>query len=159
MTRLQPPFDTGACAADSHWQAWCDGTAAPNPGKLAVGVVIAPPDSVCHEVSLALGSSGCNNEAELRAIATALQLAQQAGAEHLQLHSDSRFAVDCINGLDSTEVPRLAMLLASIADQLACFKSVELRWLPRHRNTQADRLARSALGLIEKKPHVHKRRK
>ncbi len=106
------------------------------------------------------GRNGCNNEAELRALLSALDAAAAAGARTLTLHSDSRFAVDCLNGLDSTDVPRLVELLAAAHTAMGCFDQVRLVWLPRHRNAEADRLARAALGLAPKPaPAKRKRRR
>lgn len=116
------------------------------------------PDGRRFEFSQALGCSGCNNEAELRALLLTLDFAQKAGANHLRVFSDSRFVVDCANGLDCTEIPHLSALLDQVSDRFAGFKTIELRWLPRARNAAADRLARAALGLLEKKPKVKKRR-
>ena len=136
--------------SDEPWLAWCDGTASPNPGRIGLGVVLVSPDGERQEMSLPSGHSGCNNEAELRAIGAALELARKHGARTLNLCSDSRFAIDCLTGIDSTEVARLADLLATIREALTGFDCVVLRWLPRHRNGEADRLARTALGLAPK---------
>ena len=106
-----------------------------------------------------LGCYGCNNEAELRAVLLTLDLAHHAKADHLHVFSDSRFVVDCVNGLDRTDLAHLSVLLEQISERLAGFKTIELCWLPRQRNAAADRLARAALGLSEKTPKVKKRRK
>lgn len=142
------------------WQAWVDGTARPNPGRIGIGHVLVSPLGVRAEQSHAPGCSGCNNEAELRAILGALDAAAEVGAQQLTLHSDSRFAVDCLSGLDGTDVPRLAELLAAALTAIRRFDQVRLVWLPRHRNAEADRLARAALGLAPKPaPAKPKRRR
>ncbi len=147
--------------ADSpHWQAWVDGTASPNPGRIGTGLLLFSPDGERRERSHATGRSGCNNEAEVRAILGALAAATEAGTQRLTIYSDSRFAVDCLNGLDSTEVLRLVELLATVRTAMDRFDQVRLVWLPRHRNTEADRLARAALGLAPKPaPAKRKRRR
>ena len=138
------------------WAAWVDGTACPNPGRMAIGIVLVAPDGRRTEWSQALGRSGCNNEAELRAIDTALGLAMQQGATRLTVLSDSRFAVDCLNGIETTMVEPLAGLLHATRQRLSDFDAIELRWLPRHRNAEADRLARAALGLVPKKTKANR---
>ncbi len=146
--------------ADSPpWQAWVDGTASPNPGRIGLGLLLVSPDGERRERSHAAGRSGCNNEAELRAIGAALEAAEAAGARRLTVHSDSRFAVDCLSGRDDTAVPRLAELLAATRAAIGRFEAVTLAWLPRHRNAEADRLARAALGLLPKPPAKPKRRR
>lgn len=137
-------------ANSPHWQAWVDGTASPNPGRIGTGLLLVSPGGERHERSRAAGRSGCNNEAELQAIGAALDAAEAAGAQRLTIHSDSRFAVDCLSGRDDTEAPRLAELLAATRAAIGRFEAVTLVWLPRHRNAEADRLARAALGLPPK---------
>ena len=146
-------------AISPHWQAWVDGTASPNPGRIGLGLLLVSPDGERRERSHATGRSGCNNDAELRAILAALEAAEAAGAQRLTIHSDSRFAVDCLTGRDSTEVARLAELLAATQAAIGRFEAVTLAWLPRHRNAEADRLARAALGLLPKPPAKPKRRR
>ena len=146
-------------AAPAHWEAWVDGTALPNPGRIGIGLLLVAPDGTQQALSRAPGRSGCNNEAELRAILLALEHAEAAGARRLTIHSDSRFAVDCLTGRDATQVPRLAELLAATHAAIGRFEAVTLAWLPRHRNAEADRLARAALGLLPKPPAKPKRRR
>ncbi|MBI2308462.1 MAG: reverse transcriptase-like protein [Rhodocyclales bacterium] len=157
---ITPPTDeSGMTKPDDAWELWFDGTAAPNPGRVGIGALIVSPAGDHHEISTAPGKHGCSNEAELLALAAALEFAQCKGAARLCIHGDSRFVVDCLNGCDSTEIQRLAMLIDQLRMRLAGFAAWELRWLPRHRNKTADRLARAALGLAEKLPKKRKRRK
>ena len=142
-----------------HWQAWVDGTASPNPGRLGVGLVLIAPDGERRELARPLGRNGCNNSAELLAIVEALTEARRSGAQRLTIHSDSRFAVDCLNRRDDTEVPALASLLAETRQTLAGVAMVEIAWLPRHRNVDADRLARGAVGLAPKPVAKAKRKR
>lgn len=93
---------------------------------------------------------GCNNEAELRALRAALILARAAGARRLLLRGDSRVAIGQVSGSEHTAVARLLPLIASAQEALAGFDEVQLLWVPRHRNRDADRLARLALGLVPK---------
>lgn len=131
-------------------EAWVDGTALPNPGRMSIGLVLLAPDGTRQEISRQLGRSGCNNEAEACAIAAALAVAEAAGWRRILIRSDSRFAVDCLNGRDDTATPHLASLLADIRRTMADFESAGIIWLPRHRNHDADRLARAAQGLPPK---------
>ena len=54
-------------AAPAHWEAWVDGTALPNPGRIGIGLLLVAPDGTQQALSRAPGRSGCNNKAELRA--------------------------------------------------------------------------------------------
>ncbi|HTJ96168.1 MAG TPA: ribonuclease HI family protein [Rhodocyclaceae bacterium] len=132
------------------WQGWFDGSALPNPGKLGLGLVLMAPDGERHERSLHPAGSGCNNEAELLALCALFELADEMGARHLTIHSDSDVTVRYVNGRDSTAIPRLHLLVCRAQAWLPKFEQVDLRWVPRHRNQGADALSRSALGLLAK---------
>lgn len=142
-------------AADC-WQAWFDGAAFPNPGRLGLGAVLLSPAGERHELSRLAGVSGCNNEAELLAMLGVLELARRAGARHIALRGDSDFAIRAGqahlagNPTGITEIPRLMELIHRLNELLGGFESVVLNWIPRHRNGDADRLSRQALGLPHK---------
>lgn len=141
------PACSRATVVEDFWQAWCDGSALPNPGKIGVGVVLMAPDGRCSEKSQLLNVSGCNNEAELHALCAALEMAAAAGARKLLLRGDSDVAIRCVRGPDSTQIARLSLLVGAVRDWLPRFDKVQIVWIPRHRNRDADRLSRQALGL------------
>ena len=134
---------------DTYWQAWFDGAALPNPGKIGIGVVLLSPVGTRSEKSTLSASSGCNNEAELQALCAALDMARAAGATRLVLRGDSDVAIRYVRGPDGTQIERLQVLVARARDRLRRFDDVELLWIPRHRNADADRLSRQALGLSQ----------
>lgn len=146
-TASSSPACFRAAVVEDFWQAWCDGAALPNPGKIGVGVVLISPDGQSSEKSRLLNVSGCNNEAELHALCAALEMAAAAGARKLLLRGDSDVAIRYVRGPDSTQIVRLSLLVAAARDCLRSFDEVQLVWLPRHRNREADRLSRQALGL------------
>jgi len=147
-------------AAEIYWQAWFDGAALPNPGRIGVGVVLLSPDGLRSEKSVLTGGSGCNNEAELHALAMALEMASTAGARRLLLRGDSDVALRYVRGPDSTRIARLLALVARTRELLKRFDEVQLVWVPRHRNAAADRLSRQALGLPEAPvPPPHSKRR
>ncbi|MCP5269421.1 MAG: ribonuclease HI family protein [Zoogloeaceae bacterium] len=129
------------------WQAWCDGSAAPNPGKIGIGIVLISPEGTRMEKSLAIGRSGCNNQAELHALSLALDLALTAGSQTIHLSTDSKAATDWINGSDTTSAQPLATLIADIQQKMQHFQCARIFWIPRHKNGEADLLSRQALGL------------
>jgi ribonuclease HI len=134
----------------TEWQLWFDGSAYPNPGRLGLGAVVCGPDGQHIELSTTAHGTGCNNEAELLALEQALQLAREAGATHLRVRGDSDFVVRHLNGEAHTDIARLGGIIVRLRAQLATFASVSLEWVPRHRNPDADRLSRAALGLPDK---------
>lgn len=166
--RLVAPSDFDHTAALDCWQGWFDGAAFPNPGRIGLGAVLLSPAGERHELSTLAGASGCNNEAELLALLALLALATELGAKELRLHGDSDFAIRAGQAGQAgqggerralTEVPRLLPLLARLDDALERFEGVSLVWVPRHRNGEADRLSRLALGLPHKVAVVPGRKK
>lgn len=112
--------------------------------------MLQSPEGEHRETSLPTGLNGCNNEAELLALCMALDLARAAGACHLLLCGDSAVAIRYVAGNDETRIARLQALIARARAALAGFAEARLLWVPRHRNRDADRLARQALGLAPK---------
>lgn len=146
--RAAAPLATGA------WVIHCDGSAWPNPGRMGLGAVLTGPDgTVRHQISEATTFTGCNNEAELRALMQALQwLAQQGIADStpVQVFSDNSVLVEQLASLSVAPVARLATLFDEAREALQAFPQVHIQWIPRHRNGTADTLARAALGLAPK---------
>ncbi len=132
------------------WTIHCDGSAVPNPGRMGLGAVLVAPDGTQHLLSMATDARGCNNEAEARALMLALRDAQARGAIALQIYSDSSLLIAQLGAVGAPPVLRLAMLYDEVATLLASFVHVSLHWIPRHRNGEADALARAALGLLPK---------
>lgn len=149
-----PPMNT-----EPLWQAWCDGCARPNPGHMALGAILYAPDGSQHPLSQRNPHTGCNNEAEARALLATLELALSLGVRHLRVHSDNDVVVRLSRDARSTEAARLAPLFAQIRERLAEFAWVEVKWLPQHRNAAADQLARAALGLPPRPPAKPARRR
>jgi ribonuclease HI len=152
------------------WWVYCDGSAVPNPGRMGLGAVLVGPDGVTqHHISEATTFTGCNNEAELRALLAALQwLGQKVSATSTTVHviSDSSVLVAQLGSTHAVApIARLAPLFEEARGALQQFAHIDLQWVPRHRNGAADTLARAALGLTPKaavpqgrKVKRHKRR-
>jgi ribonuclease HI len=127
---------------------------------MGIGVVLLAPDGQRSEKSLLLTAAGCNNEAELHALRVALEMASSAGARVLVLRGDSDVAIRYVRGPDSTQISRLQILVTAARECLLRFDEVQLLWVPRHRNRDADRLSRHALGLAPSPvPVAHGRRR
>jgi len=144
------------------WVLQCDGTAAPNPGRLGIGAVVVDDVGRRVEISRELPRRGDNNEAEVEAVIAALVVARDGGARAVCVRSDSDVVVRELRGLTSTTVPKLAPLFTSAKQLLAAFDEVQIVLVTRLHNRDADALARTALGLVVKVPrHLrpkHRRR-
>ena len=116
---------------------------------MGLGAVLAAPDGSRYMLSQAAPGKGCNNEAELRALMAALSALQLHGALSLLVYSDSSVLVDqLVAGTKACRpIARLALLFDQARAMLGSFDDVSLRWIPRHRNGEADALARAGLGL------------
>lgn len=141
------------------WVIYCDGSAVPNPGRMGLGAVVTGPDGSRHPLSVSPEGRGCNNEAELRALMAAMQYARQQGAAALLIHCDNSVVVQQLTGTASEPFLRLAPLFDEVRAVLCSFASARLVWIPRHRNREADALARAAVGLMPKAPPPGKRRR
>ncbi|MDB5931649.1 MAG: ribonuclease [Polaromonas sp.] len=128
---------------------------------MGLGAVLTAPDGTRHTLSQATGTRGCNNEAELLALMAALRQAQAHGATALQVYCDNSILVEQLGVAGSKPIARLARLFDEARTLIASFDKASLRWIPRHRNSQADALSRAALGLAAKEtvnPGKKKRR-
>jgi ribonuclease HI len=156
----RPADEAPAGAGPPPWIIYSDGSAVPNPGRMGLGAVLVAPDGARHVLSTATDTRGCNNEAEARALMLALREVQARGAIALKIHSDSSLLVAQLAGAGAPPVLRLAALYEEAAALLESFAHSSLHWIPRHRNGEADALARAALGLAPKGPvKLRKKRK
>lgn len=143
------------------WMVHIDGGAVPNPGRMGMGAVMVAPSGQRHTLSQASHATGCNNEAELRALMTTLEALKSLGASTALVHTDNSILVEQLMVHNSPPIARLAALFEQARAELALFERVDLKWIPRHRNGEADALARQALGLPLKQaaqPSKRKRR-
>uniref|UniRef100_UPI000D34C470 ribonuclease HI family protein n=1 Tax=unclassified Variovorax TaxID=663243 RepID=UPI000D34C470 len=134
------------------WTLYCDGSAMPNPGRMGIGAVITAPDGTRHTLSQATHTTGCNNEAELRALTLALQHLRARGATAVRAFSDNSILVEQLGTAGPKPIARLAGLFDDARSLLGSFDDARVQWIPRHRNGEADALARAALGFGPKPP-------
>ncbi|MDH6593268.1 ribonuclease HI [Variovorax sp. TBS-050B] len=135
------------------WTVYCDGSAMPNPGRMGAGAVITAPDGTRHALSLASHAIGCNNEAELRALTLALEALKARGATAVRAYTDNSILVEQLGaGAAARPIARMAGMFEAARALLASFDQASLQWVPRHRNVEADALARASLGAAPKPP-------
>lgn len=129
--------------APCAWRAWFDGSARPNPGRCGIGGLLRGPAGELVELARAAGY-GNSSEAEYLALIAVLETALAHGADELTIHGDSRVVIDDVNGPLEAGAPALRPYRARAHALLARLPAVSLRWVPRHRNLEADRLSRRA---------------
>lgn len=129
------------------WRAWFDGSARPNPGRCGIGAVLEGPGGLRVELSRGCGF-GNSSEAEYLALIAVLEAAVEHGAGTLAIHGDSQVVVDDVNAPDSASAPVLRPLRERARVLLARLPGATVRWVPRHKNLDADALSQRAVPPI-----------
>lgn len=125
------------------WQAWFDGSARPNPGRCGIGGLLAGPNGERFEICQDAGY-GNSSEAEYLALIALLEVAVKVQATPLLIHGDSQVVIDDVTGSASAAAPSLGTNRARALVLIGQISEVSLRWIPRHRNGQADALSQRA---------------
>jgi ribonuclease HI len=128
------------------WRAWFDGCAHPNPGRCGIGALLMGPAGETVEISLPAGF-GNSSEAEYRALIAVLEAAVAQRAHGLTIYGDSQVVVNDVNGPEHAGAPVLQPLRAAAHALLKQLHDVRLRWVPRHKNTEADALSQRGATL------------
>jgi ribonuclease HI len=122
-----------------------DGTAEPNPGPAAIGATIKDERGrIIATVSQSIGRA-TNNEAEYRAIIASLEKAIRLGAKQVDILADSELVVRQIKGRYRVKKAHLKTLHRQVEQLLSQLEGYTITHIPREQNTEADRLASSAL--------------
>ncbi|MEW6373815.1 MAG: ribonuclease HI family protein [Pseudomonadota bacterium] len=129
--------------APTAWRAWFDGSARPNPGRCGIGARLQGPDGELVELSQAAGI-GNSSEAEYRALILVLETALAHGAGPLTVYGDSQVVINDVNGGIEDSALVLRPYRARVHALLARLPAVTLRWVPRHKNLEADALSQRA---------------
>jgi len=132
--------------APSTWRAWFDGSARPNPGRCGIGARLEGPDGAI-ELSLAAGY-GNSSEAEYRALIALLEAAVARGVASLTVYGDSQVVIGDATCADADAAPALDRYRSTARALMAQIDGLSLRWVPRHKNQQADALSQRAFDAV-----------
>ena len=123
-----------------------DGGSRGNPGPAGFGAVVLSQDrsQVLAEHKLAIGIT-TNNVAEYRGLIAGLEEARRLGADEVAVSMDSKLVVEQMTGRWKVKHPGMAELHQQARALASTFDSVSYSWIPRERNTHADRLANEAM--------------
>lgn len=142
-----------APAAAPAWRAWFDGSARPNPGRCGIGAVLEGPGGIRIDISRAV-AYGNSSEAEYLALIAVLEAALEHGVETPAIHGDSQVVIDDVQAPDSASAPALRAYRERARGLLARLPGATLRWIPRHKNLQADTLSQRAVpAMTIEQPH------
>ncbi len=123
-----------------------DGGSRGNPGPAGYGAVVRDASSgeVLAERSEAIGRA-TNNVAEYRGLIAGLQAAVDSGGGDVEVRLDSKLLVEQMSGRWQVKHPGMKPLAAEAAALVRQLGAVRFTWVPRARNTYADRLANQAM--------------
>jgi ribonuclease H / adenosylcobalamin/alpha-ribazole phosphatase len=123
-----------------------DGGSRGNPGPAGYGAVVRTADrsTVLAETKQAIGVA-TNNVAEYRALIAGLDDALQLGATDAEVFMDSKLVVEQMSGRWKVKHPDLIELHARARKLASRFDRVSYAWVPRAKNSHADRLANEAM--------------
>ena len=122
-----------------------DGGSRGNPGPAAIAAVAsAPSGEILAERSELIGEA-TNNVAEYRAMLLGIALAEELGADEVELVGDSQLIVQQLKGNYKVKQDHLRPLHTKATDALRGLEKWSLRSVPRERNAEADRLVNEIL--------------
>jgi len=125
---------------------YADGASRGNPGPAAIGAVIKDERGrLIASISQRIGKA-TNNQAEYRAIITALEEADRLGARQVDIKMDSELVVRQINGEYRVKKATLKPLYQQVKQRQGLLEGFTITHILRQQNIEADKLANKALN-------------
>lgn len=121
----------------------CDGSGNA-PTSSACACVLFDEDGVRIAERWEAWGASTNNIAEYKGAILALKTALEMEADEFELMSDSQLIVNQIQGNWKCKQRELEVLRDVARDLGSQFSKVEIKWIPREKNTRADHLASKA---------------
>jgi broad specificity phosphatase PhoE/ribonuclease HI len=123
-----------------------DGGSRGNPGPAGFGAVVWSVDhsTVLAEIKEAIGTA-TNNVAEYRGLIAGLTESANLGATDVDAFLDSKLVVEQMSGRWKVKHPDLAQLNQEARRLASGFERISFSWIPREKNSHADRLANEAM--------------
>jgi broad specificity phosphatase PhoE/ribonuclease HI len=123
-----------------------DGGSRGNPGPAGYGSVVWSTDhsTVLAESKQAIGRA-TNNVAEYRGLIAGLEEAAKIGASDVDVLMDSKLVVEQMSGRWKVKHPDIAELHQHATALSTRFERITYTWIPRAKNSHADRLANEAM--------------
>lgn len=125
-------------------EVYVDGASRGNPGESGIGVLVIRPDGSRKEIRKHIGR-GTNNEAEYKALIAALSYLMAEDTSEVKIHTDSQLVASQMNGLWRVKDPKLRILHAEAKKLASSLPTLEIEYISREKNTEADRLANEAI--------------
>ena len=126
---------------------YTDGGSRGNPGPAAAGYWITEYGKILFWEGIPLENKTCN-EAEFEAIRRGLERAAALGLEYVEVRSDSKLAVEQLNGNWKSKDPERILTLNALG---TAFKELTFTHIPREQNQVADFICNITLNEQEGK--------
>jgi ribonuclease HI len=123
---------------------YTDGASRNNPGEAGAGVSIVQSGRPVAGIARYLGTT-TNNIAEYTAAIIGLEDALKRGATSVKLFADSELLVKQLNGEYRVKNEGLKPLYQRVKELIAKIGRVEVQYIPREMNKEADALANRAI--------------
>ncbi|KAL2246834.1 UNVERIFIED_CONTAM: Retrovirus-related Pol polyprotein from transposon [Sesamum indicum] len=122
------------------WMLHVDGSSNANNG--GAGILIEGPAGMEIEVAARLSFPVTNNEAEYEALLLGLELALEAGAQILEVYTDSQLVAMQVEGIYETKERSMTDYLKKAKERMQKFSKCTVRQIPRNENERADALSK-----------------
>ena len=129
------------------WKLSVDG--ASNAQGSGAGLILTSPEGIDIEYALRFGFHASNNEAEYEAVIVGLNLAHSLEVDQLEVYNDSQLVVRQIEDTYEAKSETMVLYLQKVRDLLKKFVLVQVKYIPRAKNSRADALAKLATALQE----------
>ena len=129
------------------WKLSIDG--ASNAQGSGAGLILTSPEGIDIEYALRFGFHASSNEAEYETVIVGLNLAHSLEADQLEVYSDSQLVVRHIEDTYEAKSETMVLYLQKVRDLLKKFVLVQVKHVPRTKNSRADALAKLATALRE----------
>jgi len=130
---------------DKRGILFIDGASYGNPGDAGIGILVYDINHRCVEkVSQYIGKA-TNNVAEYTALTTALIEALILGFREIEIKSDSELLVRQLRGRYKVKSNNIKILYLLAKHLIRGYKKVEIDYIRREQNKEADRLANEAI--------------
>jgi ribonuclease HI len=124
---------------------YTDGASRNNPGEAGAGAFILKDGCPVEKIARYLGKT-TNNIAEYTAAILGLEYAVKQGASKVRLFADSELLVKQLKGEYKVKNEGLKPLHSRAKELIAKIGSVEVQYIPREMNKEADALANKAIN-------------
>jgi ribonuclease HI len=133
-------------------EVYFDGLCQPiNPGGIACYAFIVKSDGrIIHSdygvAAKPFSEESTNNVAEYTALAKALQwlLENNFNSKKVEIKSDSQLVVNQLTGDYKVKASRILPLFKQVLSLKTKFQDIQIKWIPRDKNREADRLTDKA---------------